>query len=614
MPFALSSATPAATSARTSAAAALPSRIFATGDLEDREELRGDLLLAAHHAGEVYDAVLDSLIEDALDRGAVAGAKQLRPARDDVRDHERREDVVVPRAKILQSVEQLFPALQQAGPDGLHLGDAHLPRGSAVLLGVAVHDLLRRDVGDVRGCLEHLHAERFGVHIEHLLQVPDDVAVALGGGRGVQDDGIGEHRREQHRRGGPLGSQAARLEALDDEGRRRAHGVEDRGDGGVRLDVADVVVVQDLDDLRLLHALHALPCLGVVHQEHAPGLRVQEVGAGDDAKGHLVMVHGDGRPVVDLHHALGYLRDQVVRIDGQRVLAHDLPARDRELYETARHVGVERGEDHRRPPLPGHLQDLVLRAYPVGDDEHPGPELYRATLTLRAVPDHHDVPGLHGLPHGVHAHRDDPEVAGVLAVLLPDKQFSLEHLDHRPHVDWAIGERRGPPRLPDVHAREVPLGYQADQRAVVVHYGDLAEVSLGHGEPDVAQRVALVGDQQIRVHHVLDPEHDVREQLRACRPAPLQGPLGLGVHLPEPGRRVVVLRVHQVLVLGVGDGRCYGVRVGVPVPGYVDVRHTALLCKPISAPRGKRTYRSYTLFSGAISGTKTLSCVPNLTT
>ncbi len=59
----------------------------------------------------------------------------------------------------------------------------------------------------------------------------------------------------------------------------------------------------------------------------------------------------------------------------------------------------------------------------------------------------------------------------------------------------------------------------------------------------------------IRGHHVLDPEHDVLEQLRAFRPAPLQRPLGLGVHLPEPGRHVVVLRVDEVLVLGVCDGR-----------------------------------------------------------
>src|SRR5215208_5899353 len=121
MPFSLSSATPAATSARTSAAAALPSRIFATGDLEDREELGGDLLLAAHHAGEVYDAVLGSLIEGALDGGAVAGAQQLRPPRDDVRDHERREDIAVLRAQVLQRFEQLVLTLQQAGPDGLHL-------------------------------------------------------------------------------------------------------------------------------------------------------------------------------------------------------------------------------------------------------------------------------------------------------------------------------------------------------------------------------------------------------------------------------------------------------------------------------------------------------------
>src|SRR5687768_9090622 len=95
MPRSLRSSTPAVTSARTSAATALPSRIFATGDLEDREELGGHLLLAAHDAGQVYDAVLDLGVERVLDRGALADAKELGPALDDVRNHQRREDIPV---------------------------------------------------------------------------------------------------------------------------------------------------------------------------------------------------------------------------------------------------------------------------------------------------------------------------------------------------------------------------------------------------------------------------------------------------------------------------------------------------------------------------------------
>src|SRR5688572_19387530 len=150
-PLSLSSVTPAATSARTSAATALPSRIWATSALEHREEPGGYLLLAAHDTREVYNAPSSPRVEGPLDQGAVAGAQELGPPRDDVRDHERREEVVVPGAQVFQGLEQLVPAVQDASPDGLDLGDAHLvPRARPVLLGVAVHDLLRREIRDVR--------------------------------------------------------------------------------------------------------------------------------------------------------------------------------------------------------------------------------------------------------------------------------------------------------------------------------------------------------------------------------------------------------------------------------------------------------------------------------
>ena len=42
--------------------------------------------------------------------------------------------------------------------------------------------------------------------------------------------------------------------------------------GDARLDRADVMVVEDLDDLRVLDAHHALRLLGVVDEHHAPRL------------------------------------------------------------------------------------------------------------------------------------------------------------------------------------------------------------------------------------------------------------------------------------------------------------------------------------------------------
>src|SRR5919112_727614 len=355
-PRSLSSATSEATSERTSAAAVLPSSIVATSLLEYREQYGGHLLFAAHHAWQVYYAVLGLGIEGLVHGGAVPYAQELGAALHDVRDHQGREEVAVLPLQVLQGVEQLVLALEEARADDLHLGDAHLvSRARPVLLRVAADDLLGGERRDVRGGLEHLRSELVCVQAEHLLEVFSDLVVAVRGGRGVQDHRVREEGREQHPGGRLLGPQAARFEALHYQGGCRADGIEGGRDGRVRLDVSDVMVVQDLDDLGLLDPCDALPDLGVVDEEHAPRSGVEEVRPRDYSDGHLLLVDGDRRPVVDLHHLLGYLRQEVVGPDGQGTLAHDLPAGDGELYQAAGHVRIEWREQYGRPTLPRRL-------------------------------------------------------------------------------------------------------------------------------------------------------------------------------------------------------------------------------------------------------------------
>src|SRR5215210_1274297 len=182
MPRSFSSATPSATSARIWAATALPSRILDTGFLEGREELRGDLLFAAHHARQVYDAVPDLRAEGPLDEVTLARAQQIGAPLDDVRDHERGEEVALALADELEGLEQLLLADQERRPDRLHLGDAHRMAGAGpVLLQVALHYLLGREFRNVRGRLEHPHPELLGVDVEKFLQVADDLVVARSG-------------------------------------------------------------------------------------------------------------------------------------------------------------------------------------------------------------------------------------------------------------------------------------------------------------------------------------------------------------------------------------------------------------------------------------------------
>src|SRR5215208_3104990 len=120
-PRSLSPATSEATSERTSAAAVLPSSILATRLLKGREQYGGHLLLATHHAGQVYNAVLGLGVEGLVHVGAVPNAQELGATLYDVRDHERREQVVVLPFKVLQGTHELVLAVEEAGTDDLHL-------------------------------------------------------------------------------------------------------------------------------------------------------------------------------------------------------------------------------------------------------------------------------------------------------------------------------------------------------------------------------------------------------------------------------------------------------------------------------------------------------------
>src|SRR3712207_3565454 len=111
-PYSLIPATSSATSERTSAAAALPSSILATLLLKDREQQGGHLLFATHHARQVYNAVLGLAVECLVHGGAVPDAQELGAALYDVRDHKRREQVLVLTLQILQGVDKLVFALQ----------------------------------------------------------------------------------------------------------------------------------------------------------------------------------------------------------------------------------------------------------------------------------------------------------------------------------------------------------------------------------------------------------------------------------------------------------------------------------------------------------------------
>ena len=203
---------------------------------------------------------------------------------EDVGDHQRVELVAVDLARAAHRLEQLVLALEQRLADDLDLGDAdRLPSLDLVLLGVAGDDLLGAHLRDVGGGLEHLPSELPRVERQHALQVLDHGVVALGGG--------GELRMIVSERIAPSSIIAVGWLGSIPLWRKRSTtsvAVEPTGSkvamtGIARLDRADVVVVEDLDDLGLLDAGHALALLGVVDEQDPPARRGDQVRAGDQA-------------------------------------------------------------------------------------------------------------------------------------------------------------------------------------------------------------------------------------------------------------------------------------------------------------------------------------------
>ena len=137
----------------------------------------------------------------ALQHRALAGRVELRRLAHDVGDHQRDERRPLALADRVERLQQLVAALRQRLPDRLDLRDAQpLAAAGVVVLDVARDDVLRRHAREVGRALEHLAPERGGVDRQHLLEVGDDRAVALGRGRRVEDHGVGDDRAEQQRR------------------------------------------------------------------------------------------------------------------------------------------------------------------------------------------------------------------------------------------------------------------------------------------------------------------------------------------------------------------------------------------------------------------------------
>ena len=139
--------------------------------------------------------------------------------------------------------------------------------GQLELLGVGVDQLVDGQLGGVGAALEDGHAVLDRVDAHGSGRAGDDVAVEIGGGGRLHDDGVGEHGAEQQR-----GDATRQLHALDLELARHdgGGGADGLGVEAQRLrgdQAAQAVMVDDLDDLDGVKAVGGLQGLVVVDKD-----------------------------------------------------------------------------------------------------------------------------------------------------------------------------------------------------------------------------------------------------------------------------------------------------------------------------------------------------------
>jgi hypothetical protein len=269
--------------------------------------------------------------------------------------------------------------------------------------------------------------------------------------------------------------------------------------------------------------------LGMIHQQHPPAGRVDQIRAGDQADRAPAAVDHHGGAVVDLTHLFGDVAEDLLGTAGQRVGLHQRTAGSGQRDHPARHIGVERRDDDRRALLLGQLDDLRIRSGVVGDDEQRGAQLDAQSLGIAAVA-HHDHVAFGDAAPGGHIHRVHPDPAGQLPVLTGD-QVTVQNLQHRLDVG-GLAQDRALAALPDVAAGQGAARHHPHQRSVVVDHGDHVEVGLRHIESRLADRVLAVDGGELGLHHVARPEQDVGKELRLGQFALFQHPPCLGVQVP----------------------------------------------------------------------------------
>jgi hypothetical protein len=240
----------------------------------------------------------------------------------------------------------------------------------------------------------------------------------------------------------------------------------------------------------------------VVDEQHAPWLGCDQLRVRDDADRPLAAIDSHGGAVVDARDERRDVADEVVGAYRGRLGVHERPARHRQRDHATGDVAVPRRRDDRGAALGGEGEHVAGRARPVARHEQCDAKLDRSSLGVVAVADDHHVAVADAVRQRVDVHRQHPYATRQLEAGLALHELAIELRNDRIDGRGGVGETGDLARLADVAGGERSLRHHPGQRAVVVDHRHELEVMAGHGQADLADRLAVAGGREARLHDV----------------------------------------------------------------------------------------------------------------
>ena len=263
-------------------------------------------------------------------------------------------------------------------------------------LGVAAAEHLEVGAEHILG----VAAGQVGARFKHLLSVGGNVLarqrgqrlgsglILRGRGGGAEHQRVGQNGRQQQARDLFRGGHALLAEHLVQNGGCAAHRHIAEVDRPGSLQIADAVMVDDLQNIGFFQAVHSLLAFVVVHQNQLLAVQVQQVTAADHAAVLAVLVQNREVAVAHAGHDLAGVLNGRVYAEFQKLLsAHKVAHRRGGGDEPRGSVGVVGGGQDGAALLLGAGHDGAGHCRAAADDDGPGTAVDGAHLRLVPVGD-----------------------------------------------------------------------------------------------------------------------------------------------------------------------------------------------------------------------------------